>query len=457
MAIGAGKSSRRLMRVSNPTVFKRATWVKSPEALARTRHFALCLSDQVLFSATTFLIVLLFGRLLRPDDYGAFSIVFAMFLLVVVVHYGLILEPMLILGATLFENARGKYVLAVLVCNVVFALPIGGLVALGLAVSQGFQPSVVKAALWLMITSPVILTSYTLRRACYVFDRPDIAVYGSVLYCGTSLLVVYFLNVTGLLSAWTVFVALAFGAMICAGVLWGCLKLSKDGYPGKQLFYQVAKEHWIYGKWATGCLFLNWLFFAAYFPVLGRSWGLGYAGVLRVFDNFAQPIPQVLTAVSLVFLPRLAKLSQTESSKTSLLALKVTVIALGVCFLYFGSLWVLGPRLLVILYKDKTYSQYIWVIPWMSAVMLAKVVTDFGVGLVFRASRQPEHSFAILRVGALITICASLPMCAFWGVGGAVAGRLLAVTGEMICVIWYVGRLKGKQYKRMLPILQAAE
>src|SRR5690606_2918205 len=54
--------------------------------------------DQALFAGSNFILNLLLVRWLEPGEYGAFSLVYAVFLLAGTAHSALLTEPMLVFG-----------------------------------------------------------------------------------------------------------------------------------------------------------------------------------------------------------------------------------------------------------------------------------------------------------------------------------------------------------------------
>ena len=412
------------------------------------RKLIFCIADQVLFSATHFLISLYFGRVLTPSQYGAFSIVYATFLLVLTIHYGLVLEPMIVLGSTRYEDLSRRYIRSVLIANSGLGVIFGFLAALVLAISQAFNREVITAALYFGASCPFLLTAYVLRRACYVLDQPSKALVASGIYLVVSVITIAAISTMQRLETASVFVALSIGAVVSSFIMWKLLRLQSHLRPGTALLKDAIVEHWRYGRWATGCLFLNWMFLALYYPVLGRAAGLESAATLRAFDNFTLPIPQLLTALSILFLPRIARLITAENQRAALkLAMRLTMAAVGLCGLYFGPLCFLGADVARLVYPHRPYSQSVWLLPWICLVITLKSISDFGMGLFLRASNRPDLSFNILRVGAILTLVCSLIFCATWGIAGAVFGRVTAVVGEIFFGVWYMSRLSEKELR----------
>ena len=83
-------------------------WSRS--MLAEIMRFAWLLADQGVFAATDFIANILFARWLSPIDYGLFAVSFSGYLLLTVVHFGAILEPLLVQSAKVEQNRLHSYI-----------------------------------------------------------------------------------------------------------------------------------------------------------------------------------------------------------------------------------------------------------------------------------------------------------------------------------------------------------
>ena len=70
------------------------------------------MTDQGVFALSNFVLNVQFARWLSPHEYGLFAISFTGFVLLSVVHYGCLLEPLLVLSAQVDVGRRGSYLMA---------------------------------------------------------------------------------------------------------------------------------------------------------------------------------------------------------------------------------------------------------------------------------------------------------------------------------------------------------
>jgi O-antigen/teichoic acid export membrane protein len=66
-------------------------------------------TDQGLFASTNFVLNVLLTRWLTPQDYGVFTVAFAVFLFFGTFHTALLTEPMLILGPGRYRGRLSEY------------------------------------------------------------------------------------------------------------------------------------------------------------------------------------------------------------------------------------------------------------------------------------------------------------------------------------------------------------
>ena len=77
---------------------------------ALLRKGSLAVTDQALFSGANFLVNVLLARRLAPEEYGAYSLAYAWFLLCAALHQSLLIEPMMIFGAGKYGDRFLRYV-----------------------------------------------------------------------------------------------------------------------------------------------------------------------------------------------------------------------------------------------------------------------------------------------------------------------------------------------------------
>src|SRR5690349_6833146 len=72
--------------------------------------------DQALFAGSNFIMNIMLVQWLSEHAYGAFSVAFAIFLLIGTLHTSLLTEPMVVFGSGRYREKSGEY-LGLLICG----------------------------------------------------------------------------------------------------------------------------------------------------------------------------------------------------------------------------------------------------------------------------------------------------------------------------------------------------
>ena len=134
-----------------------------------TRLFWL-MTDQGVFALSNFVLNVQFARWLSPHDYGLFAISFTGFLLLSVIHYGCLLEPLLVLSSQVGADRRGSYLMALVHLHMLLFGSVIAVSALAFACAWGLGAS---EAGWLIVGAGIggstNLALLTARRLCLIF------------------------------------------------------------------------------------------------------------------------------------------------------------------------------------------------------------------------------------------------------------------------------------------------
>ncbi len=82
--------------------------------LAEGIQLAWLMADQGVFAVTNFVTNILFARWLPPIDYGVLAVSFSGYLLLTVIHYGGILEPLLVQSARVDAGRLRSYMVTLI-------------------------------------------------------------------------------------------------------------------------------------------------------------------------------------------------------------------------------------------------------------------------------------------------------------------------------------------------------
>ena len=151
--------------------------------LAGKQHLFITGSDQVLSSASNFVIGVLVGRLAGPGPYGAYIFAFTVWLVVLGIHRALVTEPMVISSA--LDGDRSSVLRRGLEADVLLAGAMGLLVAAvgGVFVLAGSQ-DVGLALVVIGVLLPALLAQDYWRAMAFALHKPGFALANDAVFVG---------------------------------------------------------------------------------------------------------------------------------------------------------------------------------------------------------------------------------------------------------------------------------
>lgn len=402
-----------------------------PSALARwLGQGAWTVLDQGLFAGTNFLLNVLLARWLAPDAYGSFTLVsFAALLLVGVVHTGLLTEPMLVYGPGPFRAQRRAYVRLVLGGHRLFALVAGGvLVSVAGAAFVLGSPVLGWDFAALAVAQGAILLMWLLRRACYVYLRPQVAMQGGLLYVGVMGVGLVGLQALGLLSGATAIGLMGAASLAAAATIGLRLGLYGPSAPAPALEAEARRAHRLYGGWATATGGLEWVQGVLPFLILPIWHGLEATGAFRALFNLVMPVMQAYGALSLLLVP--AFVAARRSGRLRQRAGQALGAVLAGTALYAVAVALVGDWLLVRLYGP-TYAGYHSLL-WLFALYPVVGGSATVLGAVRRAQERPRRLFKARAGAAAVMATAGTLLIHAFGLFGAILADVAAAVAEVV-------------------------
>jgi O-antigen/teichoic acid export membrane protein/thymidylate kinase len=386
----------------------------------------LALLDQGLISGSNFLLAILLARWLPAEQYGAYALCFAIFVLFSFIQQGLFLEPMSVFGPSTYRSSQREYLGTLVWLQAALsgiALLLGAIAAaVYLKGSTGFFQ---MALLGMVLSTPCVLLYWFARRAFYLQLRPGGAVSGALLYCAVLSTSVWLLVRNGRLSAFSAFLAMGVAALVTSLRQLRQLRPILTARNRASELWDVGGRHWRYGRWAVlGSMFI-WVPWNIYYPVVAHFSGLAEVANFRALLNLSLPMTQTLSAFTLLFLPHASHVSQDHSwAGAKGQALRITAFfALGAAT-YWVPVCLFRAPLLQFLYAGH-YSQIAPLVPWIGLSSLLSGVA-LGPTIAFRAMRSSATVCFIYFVASAVSIVLGIPATKFFGIPGAVACNLLS-------------------------------
>jgi O-antigen/teichoic acid export membrane protein len=387
------------------------------------RKFATAVADQGLIAGSNFALGVVLARWLKPEGYGAYALAGSLYLLLSAFNQALLIEPLNVLGPSLFHDRLKEYLGRVLWIQAAIALSITAALGIGAAVSYLTGHVDLAGALFgLTLAAPTILLLALARGACYVETAPARAASAATLYCAVMLGGVWIAYRYAVISAFTVFALMGIASLVASAVLLAQLKPRRAVELTVQ---EVWREHWNYGRWAIGSTLLTWIPGNIFYSVTGALLGMRDAGAYRGLMNLELPVTHTASAISLLFLPVMARTFGRQglaATRTPVLRV-MGLYALGAAA--YGAIFVAWQRPIFQALYGGNYMEYCWLAPWMLLGVVFQV-SSYGPAVGLRAVQSPASVFRVYGVAAAVSLATGIPATWAFGVVGAAAGTVLS-------------------------------
>ncbi|MFZ1205988.1 MAG: hypothetical protein WAN97_16875 [Candidatus Acidiferrales bacterium] len=397
---------------------ERLTWL-----LAWGTKGGLAVTDQALFAGAQFALNIMLARWLDPEDYGAFAVAYAVFLLAAAVHTALLIEPMIVFGSGRYLGNRRSYLGIVLRGHWLLTVPSGlVLLGVGFAVRRWYSPPVGHALSALGVALPLILLTWLTRRAFYIELQPGRAAAGGAIFLCGLLALLWWLHAEEMLTPGTAILATGVASLIAAGLHLVWLRPERFQEAKKLGPAEVASEHWAYGRWVLAAVLPSWTLLNFYYVVLPVWFGLKQAGELKAIMNLSMPAIHSLIAFGVLMIPLFVRHLEVGGRRLMRQTVRrVTSVFVAGAGAYFVLLWFFRIQIIHLLYGGKYVEDSGLPVCLVGLAPIATALTvSFGVAL--RAFERADYLFWANVAASAIAITLGLWLAASWGVLGATAG-----------------------------------
>ena len=415
----------------------------------------LAILDQGLISGSNFLIGILLARWLVPEQYGAFSLAFSVFLLLSYVYHALLSEPQGVFSGSAYSNCLRGYLKALL--SIQLILTIFGIVLLGGAAAivyeMGKADGLPGALAGVAIASPCILFFWLLRRAYYMNLAPARAAVGAFIYCVLVTGGLFVAYKKALISPFSAYLLMAIGALGTGFFLLSQVNkaLPPDAEAGPTAA-QAWHKHWEYGRWALAVSVVTWIPYYMYYPLVSYFGGMAQAGQLRALMNLSLPMEQSYTALSILFLPYSARICREKGIQSSgPLVRRITALFIFGALAYWAVLIPLKGLVFHVLYGGK----YLEVTPLIPYVALGTTLwaAAFGPAILLRAIESPDSIFDARLVASVLSLVVGVPATRSFGLWGVVVSIIIANLAAFF-ISMYILQRKSNSLTVPNPVLE---
>jgi O-antigen/teichoic acid export membrane protein len=413
----------------------------------------LALLDQGVFAGSNFVMSVLLARWLSPEQYGMYAVAFAVLLFLLNFHQGLMLEPMLVFGSSVYRNCLRGYVKALLLLHVGISLAMvfGLLVAAEVISKRGPASSLPGALVAVAFAAPTVLLLWLVKRTFYLKLSPAPSAAAAILYCVLILGGLNFLYHQNRISTLSAFLLMGLGSLCTSILLLAYLVSRLEPSQNAPSLADTWRRHWSYGKWALGANAMMWVPINLFYPLLSRFSGLAEAGELRALMNFAAPMLQACAALHTLMLPYAARvLHQRGPAGVNIILRRMTLLCVSCAVPYWAVLLLFQGSAFRMLYSGR-YTEVAYLLP---VVALASVAGSafFGPSIVLRSMESPGLIFAAVSVSSGVAVAIGIPLTRAWGLRGAVWSIVFSEVLAFVAAVVLL-RLKSRRSSETAPNL----
>jgi O-antigen/teichoic acid export membrane protein len=403
------------MSISRFPLSKFVVWV---------RRALFAIADQGLISGSNFVLNVMLARWLNPEEYGAFALASAIFILVLGIYQALILEPMPVVVSTA-RKSRAQYLGAMLRIQ----LPISLIVAAGFGAAAligskaGGNRAMNHAFAGLAVSAPMTLLLWFGRCGCYLDFAGQRAASAAFVYAAVLFSSAYLLWAYHLLSTLNVLLVMGLASGIVGVIL--TVTLRPALLVNRATVLHVWKEHWNFGRWELSKVGFDWISENVAAAITAPILGMAGVGTLKAMLTLFLPLSHMLTALRRLVLPKLA----LDSSAGDAAGTRDAVLRLNFAYVLFASAYgillsVFARPLLHLAYKGR-YDAAAGLVPFISIALLFGIPAH-GYDIGVRALRFPRAIFTCSALSASAAAAFSIPLVRAFGLPGAVGTILIA-------------------------------
>ena len=410
----------------------------------RHGHLNWALADQVMVSGSNVLTGILLARFLGVDGFGAYSLAWAVLLLVASVHLPLIVGSMMSIGPKQSAEEAPAYYGAVIIQNLAVAVAGAAIVIVAAKVSGWLVPvwGVERLALPLGLATFAAVWQEFFRRYFFTRGRPAVAfTVDAVRYVSQiAILLAFFLLIPGVIDAGLALWIIAGSAALPAAV---SLKFVGAVEYRASVVASVTARHYHASKWMVMSQPIEWASEYVFMFAAGTFLGTAAVGALRASQNVAA-VTSILFLGLLNVVPARAARHLHEGGMAGMSAyLRRVTLTAGSATVAICLVLALTPAFWLGLLFGGEFTGYGELLRWWC---LYYVINFFALPLRsgFRAMEKTRPVFTSWLVGAGFAMISVGFVIPWFGLRGAVIGAVLT-KAIATAWLWYLYRKSLKE------------
>jgi O-antigen/teichoic acid export membrane protein len=398
--------------------------------------------DQGLFAGSNFVLNILLARWLSYSQYGTFTISYAVFLILGVLHTSLVTEPMLVFGAGRYSASFSTYYRLLQRLHWKLVTAIGLITAIVAASLSHFGIGELANAFWgLSLGMPAILLLWLFRRIFYIVFSPMYSAQGGLAYGVLSLSMVYAFHTWEYLTPLSAFIAIALASLIVS-LAFHFLLSSRLHDQAMARPARIEGEHWRYGRWILPSALITWIPGNAAYFILSMSGNMEGGATYRALMNLQMPVLHINTALGLLIIPYLSRIAQSGDYLRFHKTIRIFVgLLAGFSMLYGLFLWLANVQIMDVLYAGK-FSDSASLVPVLS-IFLVFAAFSAIMSTALRCLQATRRVLNATGIGAVASLGLGVWLIPTMNVRGAIFSMIVSSCCEAGMMVW--------MYQKALP------
>lgn len=427
----------------------RATFVS--KLISRMRHvykrwaakLGGALFDQLLFSGSNFFLNILLARWMTPEQYGAFAIAYAWFLMPENLYEAILIEPMNVFGAGKYVKQFKQYLGFIYVGHIGTSLIAALALGIGALFAYFYDSAIIAFTLaGAALASPLLLTRWLTRFPFYVLSKPHLSAFGGLIYLIVATIGYFFLHEMGWLNGPTAIIMMGVAGFV--GSIFQTWRFLKPDLRFRHLELdprEVAKTHWDYGKWSMSTRVMNWIPSNVYTLLMPIFLSLAGSAALRTINNLVLPMAVAISALTSILMPSFVRAYDRGGVPALKQMMRNAVLLYAVLTGgYTLAIVLFGQPAIHILFEGK-YDEYV-TLPILIALGLNPLIAGIAaiIDVALRSMNNVRLSFFGKIIPTIFTLTGGVFLLAVGGLLGSYIATIIANSATIVILWWYFVR-----------------
>lgn len=391
-------------------------------------------ADQGLFSASNFVLTILYATWLPIDEFGRYVVVWTAALFIEAIQTSLVIDSLPAIASRYSRLNRPRIDIAAMWVVVVFSVVSSVLLLGAAAVLAETYANFALPVLVLALVNPLQRLYLFFRRLCYIRDRQSVAAAAALAYCVASFAGVLALAYFHQISVGSVLALSGLGSAAAVLVI-AAMGVGRFSTSRRLNVVWLASQIWSSSRWLAPAAVVSWLITWGIFPIIAAISGPAAAGIVRALQNLLTPIVQFNAALNLAILPRVAdKVADYGEPYARRFAIRGTAVFAAIALAYCMLIVAAAPVILPALYKKPEIAASAFLL-WPLALAIVCEGARIASSMSLLATRRTRIVFMARLVALAAFVAASLVLGYFMGYVGVMWANAIGTAASTIVVI----------------------